>query len=45
MFEVARAAVTALQVQAAAAGSTSWVEVVQRIVSGIGLGCIVWGLF
>ena len=30
---------------AAALQGPSWVEIAQLIVSGVGLGCIVWGLF
>ena len=29
---------------AAAVQGPSWVEIVQLLVSGVGLGCIVWGL-
>ena len=46
-FELAQRAVAGLE----AANSTSWLDVagvtiagVQLIISGIGLGCIVWGL-
>ena len=30
---------------AAAMQGPSWVEIAQLLVSGVGLGCIVWGLF
>ena len=30
---------------AAALQGPSWVEIAQLLVSGVGLGCIVWGLF
>ena len=30
---------------AAALRGPSWVEIAQLLVSGVGLGCIVWGLF
>ena len=43
-FELAREAVTALQLQAAAAGSTSWVEIAQLGISGGGLIAILVGL-
>ena len=41
LIQVAREAVVALQTGPA----PSWVAVAQLFVSGIGLGCIVWGLF
>jgi hypothetical protein len=44
-LQLAREAVAAMQLQAAAAGSTSWVEITQAVASVVGLGCIVWGLF
>jgi len=37
-LQLARAAAAALQ-------GPSWVEIAQLLVSGVGLGCIVWGLF
>ena len=37
-LQLAREAVTAMQ-------GPSWVEIAQLLVSGVGLGCIVWGLF
>lgn len=37
-LQLARAAVMALQ-------GPSWVEIAQLLVSSVGLGCIVWGLF
>ena len=43
LLRLAQEAVTALQLQAA--GSTRWVEIAQLAVSGVGLGCIVGGLF
>ena len=39
-----RGAVAALQLQAAAAGSTSWVEIAQLVISGLGLFAILVGL-
>ena len=42
-LELARAAVTALQ--AMAHPETRWIEIAQLLVSGVGLGCIVGGLF
>ena len=45
LLQLAREAVTALQLQAAAANSTSWVEVTQALASVVGLACIVVGLF
>ena len=44
-LQLAREAVAAMQLQAAAAGSTSWVEITQAVASVVGLGCIVGGLF
>ncbi len=41
---LAREAVTALQLQAVAAGGTNWVEVVQLGISGTGLAAILIGL-
>ena len=43
-LQLARAAVAAMQLQAAASGSTSWVEVAQLAVSGGGLLAILVGL-
>ena len=37
-LQLAQAAVVALQ-------GPSWVDIAQLLVSGVGLGCIVWGLF
>lgn len=37
-LQLARAAVVALR-------GPSWVEIAQLLVSSVGLGCIVWGLF
>lgn len=37
-LQLAREAAGALQ-------GPSWVEIAQLLVSGVGLGCIVWGLF
>ena len=37
-LQLAREAAAALQ-------GPSWVEIAQLLVSGVGLGCIVWGLF
>ena len=45
LLQLAREAVAALQLQAAAANSTRWVEVIQAVASVVGLGCIVVGLF
>ena len=42
LVQLAREAVTALQVQAA--GSTRWVEVAQLVISGAGLAAILLGL-
>ena len=42
LLQLAREAVGALQLQASGPG---WVEVAQLIFSGVGLGCIVAGLF
>ena len=44
LLQLAREAVAALQLQAAAAGTTSWVEVAQLVVSGGGLIAILVGL-
>lgn len=44
LVQLAREAVTALQLQAAAAGSTRWVEVAQLVLSGAGLAAILIGL-
>ena len=44
LLQLAREAVTALQIQAAAAGSTSWVEILQVGISGGGLIAILVGL-
>ena len=44
LVQLAREAVAALQVQAAAAGSTSWVEIIQLGISGLGLFAILVGL-
>ena len=44
LVELAREAVAALQLQAAAAGSTSWVEIAQLVISGLGLFAILVGL-
>ena len=44
LVQLAREAVTALQLQAATAGSTSWVEVAQLVISGAGLAAILIGL-
>ena len=44
LLQLAREAVAALQLQAAAAGSTSWVEIAQLAVSGGGLIAILMGL-
>ena len=44
LVQLAREAVAALQLQAAAAGSTSWVEIAQLIISGLGLFAILVGL-
>jgi len=44
-LQLAREAVAAMQLQAAAAGHTSWVEITQAVASIVGLGCIVGGLF
>ena len=44
LVQLAREAVTALQLQAAAAGSTRWVEVAQLVISGAGLAAILIGL-
>ena len=44
-IQLAREAVAALQLQAGAASSPSWVEVAQLLISGVGLSCIVAGLF
>ena len=44
LLRLAQEAVTALQGQAAAAGSTSWVEIAQLAVSGGGLVAILVGL-
>ena len=44
LVQLAREAVTALQMQAAAAGSTSWVEIIQVGISGGGLIAILVGL-
>lgn len=41
---MAREAVTALQLQAAATGSTTWVEVAQLFISSAGLAAILIGL-
>lgn len=41
LLQLAREAVAALQT----GPPPTWVEVAQLFVSGIGLGCIVWGLF
>ena len=43
-MQLAREA-AALQLQAAAANSPSWIEVTQALSSVVGLGCIVVGLF
>ncbi len=43
-LQLAREAVTALQLQAAAAGGTNWVEVVQLGISGTGLAALLIGL-
>ena len=43
-LQLARAAVAAMQLQAAASGSTSWVEIAQLAVSGGGLCAILVGL-
>lgn len=40
-LQLAREAVAALQ----SGPPPNWVEIAQLFVSGIGLGCIVWGLF
>ena len=37
-LQLARAAVVAMQ-------GPSWVDIAQLLVTGVGLGCIVWGLF
>ena len=39
-LELARAAVAALQLQAEAANSTSWVEIAELVIYGIGLAAI-----
>ena len=44
LLQLAREAVAALQLQAAAAGSTRWVEIAQLAVSGGGLIAILVGL-
>ena len=44
LLQLAREAVAALQLQAAAANSTTWGEIAQIFVSIIGLGGIFWGL-
>ena len=44
LLQLAREAVAALQLQAAAAGSTRWVEVAQLLISGLGLFAILVGL-
>lgn len=44
LVQLAREAVVALQLQAAAAGSTSWVEIAQLAISGGGLFAILVGL-
>ena len=44
LVQLAREAVAALQLQAAAAGSTSWVEIAQLVISGLGLFAILVGL-
>ena len=44
LLQLAREAVAALQLQAAAAGSTRWVEVAQLLISGLGLLAILVGL-
>ena len=44
LIQLAREAVTALQMQAAAAGSTRWVEIIQVGISGGGLIAILVGL-
>ncbi len=44
-LQLARDAAAALQLQAAGAGSTRWVEITQAAASVVGVGCIVWGLF
>ena len=44
LLQLAREAVAALQLQAAAAGSTSWVEIAQLLISGLGLLAILVGL-
>ena len=44
LLELAREAVAALQLQAAAAGRTRWVEVAQLFISGLGLCAILVGL-
>ena len=44
LVQLARETVAALQVQAAAAGSTSWVEITQLGISGLGLFAILVGL-
>ena len=41
ILQVAQQAIATLE----AANRTSWVEVAQLVVSGVGLGCIVAGLF
>jgi len=43
-LQLARAAVAAMQLQAAAAGSTSWAEIAQLAVSGGGTLCDPGGL-
>ena len=44
LLQLAREAVATLQLQAAAAGSPSWVEVAQLVVSGGGLLAILGGI-
>ena len=44
LLQLAREAVAALQLQGAAAGNTSWVEIAQLAVSGGGLIAILVGL-
>ncbi len=44
LLQLAQEAVAALQLQAAAAGSTRWVEIAQLAVSGGGLIAILMGL-
>ena len=44
LVQLAREAVAALQLQAAAAGSTSWIEVAQLAISGAGLAAILIAL-